>query len=171
MQLLELEHELRQCGGESERATVDGSEVHDVAKNLELDNDSVAGSEGVSGFMALMVSQSNVRTNLSKDYQTNDSIDMHNENGFDYSTLTVKAEETPRCLLFPTSIMGSPMKRFPTEQTPLFFQTSSLPMGDMGGANSVISEHRGAPQMAFSGRYLPKLKLREFAGHPPEWLE
>ena len=34
MQLLELEVELRQCGGESERATVDGFEAHNDAKYL-----------------------------------------------------------------------------------------------------------------------------------------
>ena len=64
MQLLEMEHELRQCGGESERATVDGSKVLDVGKDLELDDNSVAGSEAVKGFMAPMVSLSDVRTYL-----------------------------------------------------------------------------------------------------------
>ena len=43
-QLPELEHELRQCGGGSERATVDGSIVHDDAKDLELGKIIVAGS-------------------------------------------------------------------------------------------------------------------------------
>ena len=97
MQLLGLEHYLCQCGGGSERATVDGSKAHDVAKDLELDNNSVGGSEAASNFMAPMVSQSDVRTNLSNDNQTNDLNDMHNENRFDFSTLTVKAEKTPRC--------------------------------------------------------------------------
>ena len=96
MQLLELEHEVRQCGGESERATIDGSKIHDVEKDSELDNKSVAGSEAMSGFIVPMVSQSDVRTNLSKDYQHNGSNDTPNENRFDFSTLTVKTEETPR---------------------------------------------------------------------------
>ena len=43
-QLPELELELRQCGGGSERATVDGSIVHDDAKDLELGKNIVAGS-------------------------------------------------------------------------------------------------------------------------------
>ena len=92
MQLLELEHELGQCGGESERATVDGSKVHENAKQLELDNNSVAGSYAASDFMAPMVSHSDVQTNLSNDYQTNGLKDMHNEDRFDSSTLTVKAK-------------------------------------------------------------------------------
>ena len=57
MQLLELEHELRQCRGESQRTTVDGSKVPDVAKDLEVDNNSLAGSEALSGFMVPMVPQ------------------------------------------------------------------------------------------------------------------
>ena len=63
-QLMEMEHELRKCGGESERATVDVSEIHNVAKDLELDNNSVARSEAASGIIAPMVSQSDVRTNV-----------------------------------------------------------------------------------------------------------
>ena len=55
MQLLELEDELRQCGGESQRATVDGSKFPDIGKDLELDNNSVAGSEAVNGYMAPLV--------------------------------------------------------------------------------------------------------------------
>ena len=55
IQLLELEQELCQCSGEKERASVDGSEVHDLSKDLKLDNNSVEGSEDASGFMALMV--------------------------------------------------------------------------------------------------------------------
>ena len=93
MQLLELEHELRQCGGESERATVDGSKVYNVAKKLELDNNSVAGSETAGGFMAPVVSQSDVRINPSNDYQTKCLNDMHNEKRFDFSTFTVKTEK------------------------------------------------------------------------------
>ena len=96
MQLLELEHELRQCGGESQPATVDGSIFYNVAKNLLPDNKRVAGSEAVSGFMSPMVSQSDVRNILSIDYQHNGLNDIPNEKRFDFSTVTVKAEETPK---------------------------------------------------------------------------
>ena len=67
MKLLGLEHELSQCGGESERAIVDGSKVHNVAKNLKLDNNSVSSSDAVSGSMVPMVLQLDVRTNVSND--------------------------------------------------------------------------------------------------------
>ena len=52
MQLLELEHELRQRGGGNERATVYGSKMHNVAKKLELDDNNVASCEVAIGFMA-----------------------------------------------------------------------------------------------------------------------
>ena len=106
MQLLELEHELRQCAGDSDRAIVDGSEVHDVAIDLELINNSVSGSEAASGFMGIMVWQSDVWTNFWIDYQTDGLYGMHSKNRFDFSTLTLKAEETPRWSLFPTSSLG-----------------------------------------------------------------
>ena len=91
MQLLELEHEQRQWGGKSERATVDGSKVCNVGKSSELDNNSVAGSEAVSGFKAPMVWQSDVQFNLSKDYKHSGLNDTPNENRFDFSTLTVNS--------------------------------------------------------------------------------
>ena len=137
MQRLELEQELRQCAGESQRATVDGFKVPDVGNVSELNNNSVAGSEAVSGFVALMVTQSDVRTKVSNDCQHNGLNDMHNENRFDFSTLTVKAKETPKCSLFPTSSEGSPVRRVLGEFTPTYFQASSIPMGNMGALNSV----------------------------------
>ena len=45
-------------------------------------------------------------------------------------------------------------------------------MGNMGAANSVTTDHQGTSQVECSGRYLAKLKVREFAGDAlerPEW--
>ena len=58
MQLLEVEHELRQCGGKSERATVNGFKVHDVAKDIEVDN-SFAGCEWLHGSNGIAVRRPN----------------------------------------------------------------------------------------------------------------
>ena len=91
---------------------------------------------------------------------------MPNENRFDFSTLTVKVEETPDCSLFQTSSVASLVRRLPRGFTPTFFQTSSNLMGNMGAGNSVNTDHQIAGQVPFSGRSLPKLKFREFAGNP-----
>ena len=97
--------------------------------------------------------------------------DLPNENGFDLSTLKVKAEETPKFSLFPTLSAESPLRRLLGEFTPTYFQTSSIPMENMGAVNSANKNHQSAGQMAFNGRYLPKIKLKEFAGDPLEWQE
>ena len=157
MQLLELEHELRQCGVESERVTVDGSKVQLVAKKLKVDNNSFAASGAVSGFMAPLVSQAVVRTNVSNDYLHNGLKDMPNESKLDFSTLTVKGEETPKCSVFPSSSVGSPVKRLPGEFTPTYFQTSWNPTGNKGAVNSVNTDYQGVSQVPFSGPCLPKL--------------
>ena len=78
---------------------------------------------------------------------------MPNKNGFDFSTLTVKAEETPKCSLFPTLKAESPVRRLVGEFTPTYFQTSFIPMENMGAVNSVKKNHQSAGQMAFNGRY------------------
>ena len=106
MQILELEDELHQCASESERATIDGCEVYDDAKDLELNKNSVAGFAARNDFIAPMVSQSNVRIFISHDYQTNGLNDLHNENRFVFRTLIVIAEELLRCSLFATSIVA-----------------------------------------------------------------
>ena len=157
MQFLELEGELRQCGGESEHATIDGSKVHNVAKPLELENDSVAGSEAASGFITPMVSKAEVRAQLPIDLQSTVLYDTNDDNRFDFTTLTVKAHETPKGSVFPTASVGSPVRRLPGEFIPANFQTSSLPRGEM---NSLNTDQKGAGQMEFSDWSPPKLKLR-----------
>ena len=96
---------------------------------------------------------------------------MHNENWFGLSTPTVKAEETPSFSLFLNSSVGSPVRRIPGEFTPTYFQTISVPMGNMGAVNSVNTDHQNAGQVPFGGQSLPKLKLREFSGDAMEWPE
>ena len=107
LQLQELEVELRQCGGEIEHATFDGSSVLDCAKDLQLENNSVVDSEAASEIIALLLSQSDVQANLPNDNQTNVLNDMNYEKRLDFSTSTVKAE-APMCSLFLTSSAGSP---------------------------------------------------------------
>ena len=148
-----------------------GSKVDDLAKDLELDNNSVAGSEAASGLMAPMVSQSDVRTNLQNDYRTNSSNYMHNENRFDFITLIVKSEETPSCSLFPISSVGSPVRRLSGEFTATCLQTNSLPVGNMEAVNLVNTDHQSSGRMAFSGRSLLKMRLKELAGDLLEWPE
>ena len=96
---------------------------------------------------------------------------MPNVIRLDFSTLTVKAEEAPKCSLFLSSSVGSPVRRLPREFTPTYFQTSSNPMWDMGAVNSVNTDHQGVSQEPFSGQCLRKLMLTDFAGNPLEWLE
>ena len=96
---------------------------------------------------------------------------MHNENRFDFSTLTVKAAETLRCSLFLTSSVGSQVTKLPGDFTSIYFHTSSIPMGNMGAVKSLNTDHQIEGQVPFSGQSVPKLKLREFAGDPLEWPE
>ena len=83
---------------------------------MELGNNSVAGFETASGFMNPLVSKANVRAKFSIGLQCeglNDTNDTNDDNRSDFSALTIKEEELPRCLLFSTSSVGSPVKRLP----------------------------------------------------------
>ena len=71
----------------------------------------------------------------------------------------------------PNSDYGISSEDLSSELTPTCFQPSSLPLGNMGAANSITTDGQGAGQMAFSGRYLPELKLKEFGGDPMEGTE
>ena len=71
----------------------------------------------------------------------------------------------------PQTSVGSPGKRLPGEFTPTYFQTRSLPTGNVKPATTAVIDQHGANEVTFSGRSLPKLKLREFAGDPLEWPE
>ena len=172
MHLLELEDELRQCGGEIQSATVDsidGCKVDDSAKDLGLDNNSVACSDAGSGFMVPIVSEAEVRAHPSNDFHSTGLNGNIDSDGFDFSTLTIKAEEMPRCSLFPPTSVGSPVKRLPGEFTPTYFQTRLLPTGNVMPATMAVIDKHGANEVTFSEGSLPKLKLREFAGDPLEW--
>ena len=174
IQLLELEDELRQCGGEIQKATVDGVDgckVDDSAKDLGLDNNSVACSDAGSGFMVPIVSEADIRAHPPHDFHSAGSNDNIDKDGFDFSTLTIKAEETRRCSLFPPTSVGFPVKRLLGEFTPTYFQTRSLPTGNVKPATMTVVDQHGANEVTLSGRLVPKLKLREFAGDPLEWPE
>ena len=110
MQLLELEDELRQCGGEIQSATVDGVDgckVDDSAKDLGLDINGVACSDAGTGFRVPIVSEADVRAHPPNDFHSTGLNDNIDNDGFGFSTLTVKAEETPRCSLMPQTSVGS----------------------------------------------------------------
>ena len=139
---------------------------------MGLDNNSVACSDAGSGFMVPIVSEADVRAHPPNDFHSTGLNDNIDNDGLDFSTLTIKAEETPRCSLFPPTSVGSPVKRLPREFTPTYFQTRSLPTWNKKPATmAVIDQHGATNEVTFSGRSLPKLKLREFAGDPLEWPE
>ena len=94
--------------------------------------------------MAPMVSQSDVRANLSTNYQTKKINDMNKVNGFDYSTLTAKVEERPKCSIHSTASAGLPVRRFLGEFTPTYFQTSSLPIRNKRAGNIYYTDHQDA---------------------------
>ena len=71
----------------------------------------------------------------------------------------------------PNSDYGISSEGLLSELTPTCFQPNSLPLGNMGAANSITTDDQGACQMACSGRYSPKIKLKEFAGDPMEGTE
>ena len=117
MQLLEMEGDLHQCGGESERTTVDGRKVDNSPKDWELYNDSVAVSEAASGFMTQLVSKAEVRAKFPIDLQVVVLNKTNNDNSFDFSTGTVNTEETQRSSQFLTDSVVSPGRRLPGEST------------------------------------------------------
>ena len=149
----------------------DGCKVDDSAKDLGLDNNTVACSDPGSGCMVQIVSEADVRAHPPNDLHSTGLNDNIDNDEFDFSTLTIKAEETPRCSLFPPTSVGSPVKRLPGEFTPTYFQTRSLPTGNVKPATMAVIDQHGANEVTFSGRSLPKLKLREFAGDRLEWVE
>ena len=91
--LLELENELPQCHGESERATVDGFKMHDSAKNMKLGNNRVAGSETAGDFMNPMVSKAEVRAQFRSGLQCAGLNLTNDDNRFNFSELTVKVKK------------------------------------------------------------------------------
>ena len=174
MELLELEDELRQCGREIQSATVDGvygCKVDDSVKDLGLDDNRVACSDAGSGFMVPIVSEADVRAHPPNDFHSTGLNDNNDNDGFDFSTLTIKAEETPRYSLFLPTSVGSPVKRLPGEFTPTYFQTRSLPTGNVKPATMAMIDQHGANEVTFSGRALPNMKLRYLAGDTMEWPE
>ena len=94
MQFLELEDERHQCGGESEQAIVDGSDVHDGAEDLDVGNNTFSGTESESGFMTPLVLKAGVREHFPNELQPLGPNDTNEYNRFDFSTLAVKAEQT-----------------------------------------------------------------------------
>ena len=151
MQLFELEDELRQWGGEIQSATVDGVDgckVDDSAKDLGLDNNSVACSEAESGFMVPIESEADVRAYLPNDFHSTGLNDNIENDGFDCSALTIKAEETPRCSLFLPTSVRSPVKRLPGEFTPTYFQTRSRPTGNVKPATMAVIDQNGANEVS-----------------------
>ena len=138
---MELEDQLHQCGGESERPIVCGSKSHDGAKHLELDNNSVAGSEAADGFMTTMVSKAEVRAQFPIDLQSAGLNVTNDNNRFNFRILTVKTEETPWCSLIFTASMRSTKRIIPSECTATYSQTTSLPVG---AVNSVNTDHQSA---------------------------
>ena len=63
---------------------------------MDLDDNSVAGSEDPSVFIALIVSKSKVRAQLPIDFHSVDLNDTNVDNRFDLSLFTVKLEETEK---------------------------------------------------------------------------
>ena len=75
---------------------VDGSKFHNGAKYLELDNNGAADSEVASHFMIPMVSKAEDRVQFLNDLNSGGLNDKNFDNLFDISSLTVRAEKTPR---------------------------------------------------------------------------
>ena len=118
-----------------------------------------------SGFVNPVVSKAEVRAQILTDLQSAGLNDTNVYNRFEFSTVTVKAEETPRCSLFTTASVVSPVRSLPGEFTPIYFQTSSFPIGNIKAVNSVHTDHQSAGQVAFSCRSSPKMKIKEFADY------
>ena len=122
MELPEMENELHQCGGDGERATVDGSNAHIVAKDLELNNNSDSDSEAMNGFMTPMLSKFKIRALFHVEFQSAGLEDTIYDNSFDFNKVTVKAEGAPRSSLFRTLIVISPVRRLPVSSLQHIFK-------------------------------------------------